>query len=131
MPSTQQLKSDITLEDNPLKTTPATEQTAVPATQPLTPGEKAQKAWLLALLATASVSFGLPSQAQTVQPAPVVQTVSAPAQQQFSVAEDAELESLSRIEHELAIVQRMVEDASKQAFRPSQSNFVTPGSFVI
>lgn len=118
--STQQLTSDITLEDKHLKTNTAPEQTAVPATQSLTPGQKAQKAWLLALLATASVSFGLPSQAQSLKPAPVVQTVLAPAQQQFSVAEDAELESLSRIEHELAIVQRMVEDASKQTL-PAQS----------
>ena len=36
------------------------------------------------------------------------------------MAEDAELESLSRIEHELAIVQSMVEDASKQIL-PAQS----------
>lgn len=112
MHSTQQRTSDITLEDKHLKTNTAPEQTAVPATQPLTPGQKAQKAWLLALLATASVSFGLPSQAQSLKPAPVVET--------FSVAEDAELESLSRIEHELAIVQRMVEDASKQTL-PAQS----------
>ncbi len=120
MPSTQQPKSDITLEDNLLKTNPATEKTPVTATKSLTPGEKAQKAWLMALLATAAVSMGLPSQAQTAQPVPVVQTVSATAQQQLSVAEDSELESLSRIEHELAIVQRMVEDASKQTL-PAQS----------
>ncbi|MEN9375310.1 MAG: hypothetical protein RL710_467, partial [Pseudomonadota bacterium] len=77
MPSTQQPKSDITLEDNLLKTNPATEKTPVTATMSLTPGEKAQKAWLMALLATAAVSMGLPSQAQTAQPVPVVQTVSA------------------------------------------------------
>lgn len=120
MHSNQQPKSDITLEDTTLKTTPATDQTTAPATKSLTPGEKAHKAWLLALLATAAVSLGLPAQAQTVQPAPAARTVPAPAQQQFSVADDAELESLSRIEHELAIVQSMVEDASKQIL-PAQS----------
>ena len=40
--------------------------------------------------------------------------MAATPQQQLSVSEDAERESLSRIEHELAIVQQMVEDASKQ-----------------
>lgn len=114
MSSTQQLTSDDSLEEQPLKTNPATETALVAAGKPLTPGQKAQKAWLTALLATAAVSMGLPSQAQTVPAAPTARAMDATPQQQLSVSEDAERESLSRIEHELAIVQQMVEDASKQ-----------------
>lgn len=85
----------------------------------LSPGQKVQKAWFMALLATAAVSIGTPSQAQTAPPVSVVRASTAPSSQQLAVAEDAEREALSRIEHELFIVQRMVEDANKQAL-PAQ-----------
>lgn len=80
----------------------------------LSPGQKTQKAWLMALLATAAVSIGIPGQAQTVTQVSVARSAPVPALQQLAAAEDAERETLSRIEHELDIVQRMVEDANKQ-----------------